>query len=120
MKLKLKSNLIPVLGWCDISDCQCYEQLVEEMSNGDSIIYNTDIDLDEDELCAFIFYADYSKKTVYAIFSGTAEYLGRHIDHSAPLTYVFYPGKKIKPRVVGYDKDSRHPKVVILKAKKVA
>jgi len=119
MKIELKSNHIPVLGWCDVSECSCYKQFAEEVRDGEIIIYNSAIELDNGELCAFIFYDDYPKKTLYAVFSGTVEYLGRYPDHSAPYTYAFYPEKEIEISCIGYDKEGDDPQVLIMKSKKL-
>jgi hypothetical protein len=119
MKIELKSNTIPVLGWSDISECKCYEQLAKDMNDGEEIIYNTIEEFDDEELCAFIFYDDYSKRTVYSVFSGSVEFIGRHPDHSAPFVYVFYPLKKIKVKGVGYCECCGEPEAVMLKSKKL-
>ena len=60
MEIKLKSNIIPVLGWCDISECNCYNAIAKDMNDGEIIIYNTIIEFEEEELCAYIFYNDFS------------------------------------------------------------
>jgi hypothetical protein len=117
MKIELSIDHLPVLGWCDVSECPCLEQLEEEVRDGQSIIYNSDKDLDDDELCAFIFYYEYSKKTIYAVYSGTVEYLGHYPECSAPFAYVFYPEKEIKVSSIGYCKCCGGPGKVILKSK---
>jgi SNF2 family DNA or RNA helicase len=119
MKLKICNNNIPVLGWCDVAECGSYLQLAEDVRDGQSIIYNSDKDLDDGELCAFIFYYEYSKKTVYIVYSGKVEYLGRYPDHSAPYAYVFYPEKEIKVSSIGYCECCGEPGRVILESKKL-
>jgi hypothetical protein len=117
MKLEICNDHLPVLGWCETSECPCYEQLAEEVRDGYEITYNSSLELDEDELCTFIFYDEYSKGTLHAVFSGRVNYLGHYPDHSAPHTYVFYPEKEIKIRCVGHSKDDGSPQVIILKSK---
>lgn len=119
MKIKLENSKIPVLGWSDISECKCYEQLAEDMNDGETIIYNTIEEFDDEELCAFIFYDDYSKRTVYSVFSGSVEFIGRHPDHDAPFAYIFYPDKEIIVESIGYCQCCGEPGKVILKSKKL-
>jgi hypothetical protein len=119
MTVELKNNHLPVLGWCDGSECGSYVQLAEEVRNGQSLIYNSDKDIDDNELCAFIFYDEYSQKTVSVVFSGTVEYLGYYPDHTAPYAYAFYPEKEIKVRSIGYCRCCGNPGMVILKSKKL-
>jgi hypothetical protein len=114
MKKEIKKNLLPVLGWCEVSECPCYEGLAEDVRNGQSIIYKSDKDFYDEELCAFIFYYEYPE-SVYGIYSGRVNYLGRYPDHSTPFTYVYTPEKEVKIKSVGYNKDSGEPQVVILK-----
>jgi hypothetical protein len=94
MKLNISNGHLPVLGYRDMSECSCYEQLAEDMENGEIIIYNTIEEFEDEELCAFIFYDDYSKRTVYSVFSGKVEFIGRHPDHEAPFAYIFIPDKE--------------------------
>ena len=119
MKLKINNDYIPVLGWCETSECPCYEQLAEDLRNGHMIIYNSIREFDDDELCTFIFYDEYHKNTLYAAFSGTVEFLGQHPDHSAPFAYAFYPEKEIMISCVGKCPDCGDPEVTILKSKKL-
>ena len=119
MKLEINKDHLPVLGWCETSVCSYYEQLAEDVRDGQSIIYNSDKDFDDDELCAFIFYYEYSKKTVSVVYSGKVEYLGRYPDHSAPYAYVFYPEKEIKVSSIGYCECCGEPGRVILESKKL-
>ena len=119
MKIELSNDNIPVLGWCETSECSYYEQLAEDARDGQSIIYNSDKDLDDDELCAFIFYYEYSKKTVSVVYSGTVEYLGHYPDCSTPYAYAFYPEKEIIISSIGYCKCCGDPGRVILKSKKL-
>jgi hypothetical protein len=119
MKLKISNDHLPVLGWCEISECPCYEQLAEEVRDGQSIIYNSDKDLDDDELCAFIFYDEYSKGTLHSVFSGRVNSIGHYPDHTAPYAYAFYPEKEIKINSIGYCKCCGGPGEVILKSKKL-
>jgi hypothetical protein len=119
MKLEIKNDHLPVLGWCDVSECGSYVQLAEEVRDGQSLIYNSDKDLDDDELCAFIFYYEYSKKTVSVVYSGTVEYIGCYPDHSAPYAYAFNPEKEIKVSSIGYCQCCGDPGMVILESKKL-
>jgi hypothetical protein len=119
MKIELKRNIIPVLGWSDISECKCYEQLAKDMDNGECIIYNTIKEFEDKELCAFIFYEEFEKGTLYTVFSGRVELIGRHPNHYVPFVYVFYPMKKIKIKGVGYCKCCDEPEAVMLKSKKL-
>ena len=119
MKIEFNNNIIPVLGWSDVTECKCYEQLAKDMDNGDCIIYNTITEFEDEELCAYIFFEDYEKGTLSKVFSGRVELLGRHPNHYAPLVYVYYPMTKIKIKGVGYGKDSDEPEAVMLKSKKL-
>lgn len=119
MNLEIKSSVLPVLGWSDISECKCYKQLAKDINDGEAIIYNTIREFEDEELCAYIFYEDYSSKTLYEVYSGKVEFLGRHPDHSAPFVYAFYPMKKIKIKGVGYCECCDEPEAVMLKNKKV-
>jgi len=75
MKIELKSNTIPVLGWSDISECKCYEQLAKDMNDGEEIIYNTIREFEDGELCAYIFYKDFDEGTLYTAYSGRVEFI---------------------------------------------
>ena len=119
MNIELKSNKIPVLGWSDISECVCYKQLAKDMNDGDTIIYNTIRELEDEELCAYIFYNDFSKNKLHTVISGRVQFIGRHPDHSAPFAYVFYPLNKVKISSVEYCKCCGEPEAVILKNKKL-
>ena len=119
MKIELKSNPIPVLGWSDLAEDHCYVHLAEGVQYGLSIICNTHKKLNEDELCAFIFYNEYSKRTLYKVFSGTVEELGIFPNHLAPNAYKFYPEKEIIISSIGSCPDCGEPEVVILESKKL-
>ena len=119
MKIELKSNTIPVLGWSDISECKCYEQLAKDINDGEEIIYNTIREFEDGELCAYIFYKDFEESKLHTVFTGRVEFIGRHPDHSAPFTYVFYPMKQIKVKGVGYCECCGEPEAVMLKTKKL-
>ncbi|MBV6419628.1 MAG: hypothetical protein DAHOPDDO_00851 [Ignavibacteriaceae bacterium] len=119
MKIELKSSILPVLGWSDVAECKCYEQLAKDMNDGEEIIYNTIREFEDDELCAYIFYNDFDSGTLYTVFIGRVEFIGRHPDHSAPFVYVFYPMKQIKVKGVGYCKCCGEPEAVMLKSKKL-
>lgn len=119
MKVEFNNNIIPVLGWSDIGECKCYEQLAKDMNDDEEIIYNTIREFEDDELCAYIFYNDFDSGTLYTVFIGRVEFIGRHPDHSAPFVYVFYPMKQIKVKGVGYCKCCGEPEAVMLKSKKL-
>jgi len=119
MNIELSDNRLPVLGWRETSEFSFYEQLAEGVRDGQSIICNSDKDIDQDELCAFIFYYEYSKKSVSVVYSGTVEYLGYYPDHSAPYAYAFYPKKEIKVSYIGYCQCCGDPGKVILESKKL-
>ena len=82
MKIKLESNIIPVLGWSDISECNCYKHLSQDINDGEDIIYNTIRELEDGGLCAYIFYQDYSVRTLYSVYIGRSHFIGRHPNHS--------------------------------------
>ena len=119
MNIELKSNKIQVLGWSDVSECSCYKRLAKDMIDGDSIIYNTIKEFEDEERCVYLFFEDYSKRTLYKAISGRVEFIGRHPDHSAPFAYVFYPLKEIRVSSIGYCKCCGEPDVVILQSKKL-
>jgi hypothetical protein len=119
MELKLNKNILPVLGWSDVSVCSYNKSLANEMNDGEVIIYNTSIDYEDDELCAFIFYDGYLNKKIYSVFTGKVEFIGGHTDHSAPLAYKFYPMKEVVIKGVGYCKCCGEPEEVMLKDKKL-
>ena len=119
MKIEIKSNIIPVLGWSDVAECKCYEQLAKYMNDGEEIIYNTIRVLEDDELCAYIFYNDFDSGTIYEVFIGRVELIGLHPNHHAPLVYVFFPMKKIKVNGIGYCGCCGEPETVMLKTKKL-
>jgi hypothetical protein len=119
MEIKLNNNIIPVLGWCDVSECSCYEALAEDMNVGESIIFNTPREFEDGQLCAFMFYFEFNKQNLHSVFSGTVKFIGRHPDHEAPFAYIFYPEKKVNIKGVGYCKCCGKPEEVILKSKKV-
>jgi hypothetical protein len=114
MKKEIKKNLLPVLGWCEVSECPCYGELAEDVRSGQSIIYNSDKEFDDDELCAFIFYYEYPE-SVYVVYSGKVNYLGHYPDHSTPFAYVFTPQREVKIKAVGSCKECNDPQVVVLK-----
>ena len=117
MKRNKKKNTLPILGWCEVSECSCYEELAEEVRNGQNLIYSSDMEFDPDENCAFVFYYEY-RKNVFAVFRGTVEYIGRYPNHSTPYAYIFTPEKEVIAESIGYCKEFGDPKVVILKNKK--
>lgn len=119
MNIELKSNKIPVLGWSDVSECNCYKRLAKDMIDGDVIIYNTIREFEEEELCVYVFYINFSKKKLHTVISGRVQFIGRHPDHSAPFTYVFFPLSKVKVSSVGYCKCCGDPDEVILESKKL-
>ena len=119
MKIELKSNIIPVLGWSDISECNCYKHLAQDINEGEDIIYNTIRELEDGGLCTYIFYQDYSVRTLYSVYIGRSHFIGRHPDHSAPFAFVFSPLKKIEVSSVGYCECCGEPETVILKSKKL-
>jgi hypothetical protein len=119
MNIEIKSSRMPVLGWSDISECNCYKRLAKDMIDGDVIIYNTIREFEEEELCVYIFYNNFSKQKLHMVISGRVQFIGRHPDHSAPFTYVFYSLNKVKVSSVDYCKCCGHPDEVILNNKKL-
>ena len=119
MTLELKNNSLFVVGWCDTSEDPCYKQLAEGVREGHRIICNTKKELNDDELCAFLFYDEYSKSTLHAAFSGRIEYLGPHPDLSEPRAYAFYAEKEIKVSSIVHCECCGDPGIVILKSKKL-
>lgn len=119
MKIEFESKIIPVLGWSDLAECKFYKHLAQDMNDGEEIIYNTIRELEDDGLCAYIFYTDYSNKTLYSIYIGRIHFIGRHPDHSAPFAFVFSPLKKVKVSSVGYCDCCGEPQTVILNSKKL-
>jgi len=119
MEIKLNSNIVPVLGWCDVSECSCYEALAEHMNDGETIIYNTPREFEDGDVCAFMFYDEYDKRNIHSVLTGTVKFIGRHPDHSAPFTYIFSDAKKVNVKGVGYCKCCGKPEVVVLKNKKL-
>jgi hypothetical protein len=119
MTVELKNSHLPVLGWRETSEFSFYEQLAEGVQYGLSIICNTHKNLNENELCAFIFYSEYSKRTIYKVFSGTVEELGIFPNHLAPSAYRFHPEKEIKISSIGNCPNCGDPEVVILESKKL-
>ena len=119
MKIALKENCLPVLGWLDMSADMFSEYLAEEVSDGNEIVFNTYKKFKEDELCTFILYKDRSKKIVYKVMTGTAEYLGLYPDKSAMLTYAFYPNNSIKVNGIKSCAHCGNPEIVVLKTKKL-
>jgi hypothetical protein len=119
MKIELKENCLPVLGWLDMSADNFYEYLAEEVSDGNEIIFNTYKKFKEDELCVFLLYKDYSKKRIYRAMSGTAKYLGLYPDHTAMLTYAFHPSSVIKVNGIKSCAHCGIPEIAVLKTKKL-
>jgi len=78
MNIELKSNRIPVLSWSDLSDCNCYRQLAKDMNDGDIIIYNTITEFEDEELCVYIFYNDFSKNKLHTVISGRVQFIGQN------------------------------------------
>ncbi|MEB2296486.1 MAG: hypothetical protein OZ930_08195 [Ignavibacteria bacterium] len=119
MKIEFESKIIPVLGWSDLAECKCYKHLAQDMNEGEEIIYNTRRELEDDGLCAYIFYKNYPKRILYSVHIGRIHFIGRHPDHSAPFVFVFNPLKKVEVECVGYCECCGEPQTVILKSKKL-
>lgn len=119
MKVKFNNNIIPVLGWSDVAECQCYKQLAKDMNDGEIIINNTIREFEDEELCAYIFYNDFDSGILYTVFIGRVEFIGRHPNHFAPLVYAFWPISSIKVKGVRYCKCCEEPEAVMLKSKKL-
>jgi hypothetical protein len=118
MNLEINNGHLPVVGYCDIAESNFYELLAEDMRDGMSLICNTEKDL-EDEKCSYIFYNEYCERTVYAVFSGTVEFLGYYPDDSLPYAYRFFPDKEIKISSIGHCPDCGEPQDVILESKRL-
>lgn len=115
MKKNKKKNTLPILGWSEVSECYCYEELVEDIATyGEGVVYNSDREFGPDEKCAFVFYNEYPKN-LFAVFRGTVEYIGRYPDHLTPYAYIFTPEKEVIAESIGYCKECGDPKVVVLK-----
>jgi hypothetical protein len=119
MKLTIKDNHLPVVGWCDLAESTCYEHLAEGVCEGLSMICNTHKELDEDAPCVFIFYLEYSKRTLYKAFSGKVEELGIYPNHLAPFAYEFFPAKEVIISSIGNCPDCGDPQDAILESKRL-
>jgi len=119
MKIELKSNTLPVLGYSDLSKSKFYEQLEKNMQDGKPIICNTVPELLDREICAYIIYKDFEKGSVSKVYSGKVEFVGIYPDHRSPLACVFSTMKKIDIEDVVYCKCCGKPDVVILKTKRL-
>ena len=119
MKIELKENCLPVLGWLDMSADMFSEYLAEEVRDGNEIVFNTYKKFKEDELCAFVLFKDRSKKLTYKIMGGTAKYLGVYPDKSAMLAYAFCPTNELKVTGIKSCAHCGNPEIVVLKTKKL-
>ena len=119
MKIELKSNTLPVLGYSDLSKSKFYEQLEKNMEDGEPLIYNTVPELLDEDICAYIIYKDFEKGSISKVYSGRVEFVGIYPDHKAPLACVFFPMKKVDVKDVSYCKCCGRPDVVILKTKRL-
>jgi hypothetical protein len=119
VKINLKSNILPVLGWADMSVSSYYVQLEKEMNDGTSITYNNLKDLIDGDISVFLFYEDYEKDKLHSIYSGEVRFVGLTANHLAPYTYEFYPSKRIEFTGIGYCKCCGVPDVVMVKSKKL-
>ena len=119
MKIELKSNTLPVLGYSDLSKSKFYEQLEKDMQDGNPIFSNTVPELLDEEICAYIIYKDFEKGSISKVYSGRVEFVGIYPDHRAPFACVFFPMKKVDVKDISYCKSCGRPDTVILKTKKL-
>ena len=119
MKLSIENNIIPLLGWLDLTVTHYYKLLEKDVNQGLSILHTTYLDFEDGEICAFIFYKDFAKELIKSIYIGKVEFISSTTDHLRPFGYNFYPLKRTKVKGIAYGSSCGEPEAVMLKTKKL-
>ena len=120
MKSKVKSNLIEVVGCCEISKFPTYKHLVGVLNQGQEIICKSDLFIkDKSKLYAFIVYDKNNIDACNYSFIGKVEFLGPHPEYDYPFAYRFYPYNLVESEDICVDEDTLEPLDLYIKSKKL-
>jgi len=120
MEIKINSNEIPVIGWVETLECVSYHLLLEFVrSSEEKIIFNTNRNLDEEKLYAFIFYYERAENTITTVLAGKVNSIGIYPDHSAQNAYEFTLESEPEIERILYSNNTNKPLAVEIKSKKL-
>ena len=103
MDNELDSVKLRVIGWSPITKSATRKKLEENMKNCKTINYETFKELDDDELCVYLFLDDTSNEKPRA-YLGRVRFIQREPGTSWRLPYKFYPIKRIDIQDIIYCK----------------
>jgi hypothetical protein len=120
MKLEFKSNVLQVIGTCEISEFPTFTQLLNAVVAGQEIICKSDLIVkDRSELCVFMFYNKNNINGPHFSFTGTVEFVGPYPEYDYPFAYKFYPKKLVDSGSICLDDITFEPIEEIIKSKKL-
>jgi len=120
MKLKFKSNVIQVIGTCEISKFPTFTLLLNALIAGQEIICKSDlIANDRSELYVFMLYDKSNINGPHFSFTGTVEFVGPYPEYDFPFAYKFYPKKLVDSGSICLDDITFEPIEEIIKSKKL-
>jgi len=120
MEIKINSNEIPVIGWVEVLQSMSYHLMLEFIrSNQDKLIFNTNRELDEDKLYAYIFYFDKAENTITTVLIGKVRSIGVYPDHAAQNAYEFTLQSEPDIERIIYSSFTNRPIAVEIKTKKL-
>lgn len=120
MEIKINSNEIPVIGWVEVLQSMSYHLMLEFIrSNQDKLIFNTNRELDEDKLYAYIFYYDKAENQITTVLIGKVKSIGVYPDHAAQNAYEFTLQSEPDIERIIYSSYTNKPWAVEIKTKKL-
>ena len=120
MEIKISSNEILVIGWVETLECMSYHLLLEFVrSSEEKIIFNTNRNLDEEKLYAFIFYYEKAENTITTVLIGKVRSIGMYPDHSAQNAYEFTLDSEPDIEKIIYSNYTDKPIAVEIKSQKL-
>jgi len=120
MEIKINSNEIPVIGWVETLECLSYHLLLEFVrSSEEKIVFNTNRNLDEEKLYAFIFYYERAENTITTVLVGKVRSIGMYPDHSAQNAYEFTLDSEPDIEKIIYSNYTDKPIAVEIQSKKL-
>lgn len=120
MEIKIKSNEISVIGWAEVLQSMSYYLMLEFIrSNQDKLIFNTNRELDEDNLYAYIFYYDKAENAITTVLIGKVRSIGVYPDHAAQNAYEFTLHSEPDIEKIIYSSYTNKPVAVEIKTKKL-
>jgi hypothetical protein len=120
MENKINSDEIPVIGWVETLECMSYHLMLEFVrSSEEKIIFNTNRNLDEEKLYAFIFYYERAENTITTVLVGKVRSNGIYPDHSAQNAYEFISESEPEIERILYSHNTNKPIAVEIKNQKL-